>query len=101
MKILDERAERLRAESLRLVADDRKDEGDLAKIRANVYGICKSVYQVLDEERAWTKLGELRESWETARNAARGHDDLQKAVIESIKLDTLAEITELLENREV
>lgn len=99
--VLNERAERLRAESVRLAADHRRDEGDLTKIRANVYGICKSVYQVLGEDKARAKLDELRNTWKVAQAAAREHDDLKKAAIESIKLETLDEILELLNGKEM
>ena len=100
MAILEEREERLRRESVRLAEDDRKDEGDLTKIQANVYGICKSIYQVLDGEKARAKLTSLQDSWETSLAAARDHDDLKKASIETIKLETLAEILRLLDSKE-
>lgn len=93
---------RLRQESRRLAAGGRGDEGDLAKIRANVYGICKSVFQTLGPERGKTRLTELKSTWETALFAAREHGDVKKAVIEEIKLETLAEIgTELERVKEV
>lgn len=96
MAYLDEKADFYRQESRRLTADDRRDEGDLAKIRANVYGICKSVFSVLDPEKAQAKLMGLQSEWETSLAAARTHDDAQKAVIEEIKLETLAEICAVL-----
>ena len=92
MAYLDERAAFYRQESRRLAADDRRDEGDLAKIRANVYGICKSVFQVLDTEKGQTKLRGLQREWETSLATAREHNDGKKAAIEEIKLETLAEI---------
>ena len=93
MAYLDEKAAFYRQESRRLTADDRRDEGDLAKIRANVYGICKSVFQVLDVEKANAKLAGLRNEWETSLAAARGHNDVKKMAIEEIKLEMLGEIT--------
>jgi len=92
MAYLDEKALFYRQESRRLTADDRRDEGDLAKIRANVYGICKSVFQVLSREQADCKLDGLYSEWETSRLTAMDHQDDRKAAIESIKLETLAEI---------
>ena len=92
MTFLDEQAARLREESRRLAADHRRDEGDLTKIRANVYGICKSVLQVLDREKAKVKLTELRDTWSKNLEMAREHDDVKQTVIEEIKLETLDEI---------
>lgn len=97
MAYLDEKAEFMRQESRRLTADDRRDEGDLAKIRANVYGICKSVFQVLDAEQANRKLAGLKGEWETSLAAARAHGDTKKAAIEEIKLETLGEISAVLQ----
>ena len=100
MAHLDERVEFMRQESRRLTADDRRDEGDLAKIQANVYGICKSVVQVLDRERAAAKLAGLKGEWETSLAAARTYGDTKRAVIEEIKLETLAKISaEFLKER--
>lgn len=93
MAFLEGGEARLRRESRRLAADQRGDEGDLAKIRANVYGICKSVFQTLGFERGKVKLTELKSAWEAALSAAREHGDVKKAVIEEIKLDALAEIS--------
>lgn len=100
MAYLEDGEARLRQESRRLAADERGDEGDLAKIRANVYGICRSVFQTLGAERGRAKLAELKNAWETALSAAREHGDVKKAVIEEIKLETLAEIGAELDRTE-
>ena len=93
---LEDGEARLRQESSSLAADERGDEGNLAKIRANVYGICRSVLQTLGPEKGSAKLAELKSAWETALSTAREHRDVKRAVIEEIKLGTLAEIgTEL------
>ena len=97
MTYLDEQAARLREESCQLAADDRRDEGDFAKIRANVYGICKSVLQVQDSGTAKAILTGLHDTWSKNLEMAREHDDVKQAVIEEIKLETLAEIMRELE----
>lgn len=94
---LDEQAACLREESKKLTADDRRDEGNLVKIRANVYEICKSVLQVLDRGKAKAKLTELHDTWSKSLEMARGHDDVRQTVIEEIKMETLAEILSKLE----
>lgn len=85
-----------REESARLASDERRDEGDLAKIRANVCGICKAVLQTLPADKAREKLHELCRLWGAAREKAMAHDDRQKAVIEEVKLKTLNEICKRL-----
>lgn len=95
---LEASQERLLKESKTLAADDRRDESDLAKVRANVYGICKSVFQVLDREKAEAKIAGLHTEWEQSRTAALAHDDGKKALIEEIKLEALKEIEEHMKN---
>ena len=99
MAYLDSKADFYRQESRRLAADDRRDEGDLAKIRANMYGICKSVFQVQGKEKAQVVLTGLQSEWETSLAAAREHNDGKKAAIEEIKLETLREICARLERK--
>lgn len=85
-----------REESARLSSDDRRDEGDLAKIRANVCGICEAVLQTLPADKAQEKLDELYRLWGAAREKAVAHDDRQKAAVEEVKLETLDEICKWL-----
>lgn len=83
-----------------LAASDRKDDSNLVKIRINVYGICKSIYSVLintmksELSRQYLqKLDEqLAQNWKASYIRAKEHDDVKKAVIEEIKLQTLEEI---------
>lgn len=97
MAYLDKTENVLRQQSAKLAAEDRQDECDLTKVRANVYGICKSVFQMLEKDQACAKLVELHTAWEKALAVAREHDDTKKAVIEQIKLKELNEIKEKLE----
>lgn len=100
LRFLEDGEARLRQESRHLAADERGDEGDLSKIRANVYGICRSVLETLGPERGSAKLAELKSVWEAALSTAREHGDVKKAVVEEIKLETLAEIGGALERTE-
>ena len=97
MAYLDEQAVRLQEESRDLAADYRRDEGDMNKIRANVYGICKSVLQVQGSGKGKVILDGLRSTWSKNLEIAHQHDDVKQAVIEKIKLETLAEILRKLE----
>ena len=94
---LDERAAFWTEEGRRLAADERRDESNFAKIRANVYGICKSVLQVQGSEKAKTILNGLQNTWSKNLELAREHDDVKQVVIEEIKLKTLTEIQSKLE----
>lgn len=91
---LEDTTARLRQEEKELADSHRKDEADLMKVRINVYGICKTIFGVLDSEGYKKKLVGLRTSWSEAWEQAKIHGDVKKAVIEEIKLQTLREIEE-------
>ena len=97
---IDQAVNALVQEEKDLAASDRKDESNLVKIRINVYGICKSIYGVFSNmtgNRGWKsdylqKLENMEQSWKSSYIKAKEHDDVKKAVIEEIKLQTLAEV---------
>lgn len=89
-----------------LHADNRPDEAVFEKIRMNVYDIFHTVYTAggkvsggdavkhLDFLRK--RLEEISGSWQTALEAAQSHGNSEKAHIEQIKLDAVAEIRQKL-----
>lgn len=97
---IDQSVKSLVQEEKNLAASDRKDESNLVKVRINVYGICKSMYGVLSnrtENRGWKadflqKMENMEQSWYSSYEKAKEHDDVKKAVIEEIKLQTLEEV---------
>ena len=97
---IDQSVNALVQEEKNLAASDRKDEANLVKIRINVYGICKSIYGVfsnMPENSKWKedyikKLENMEKSWQSSYEKAKEHDDVKKAVIEEIKLQTLEEV---------
>lgn len=91
IEFLDGVISRLQAEGMSLAASDRNDEAALVKVRANVYGICRTIVTVLDAEGYRKKLDNLRDTWSRALEMANAHGDVKQAVIEEIKLEALAE----------
>lgn len=88
----------LRQEAASLKASGRADEAAFCQIRVNIDEICRTIYTVCErtagegEFRALylKKLDRLPAAWEASRAAALAHGDSCKAVIEEIKLETLA-----------
>lgn len=88
-----------------LRADDRTDEANFEKIRANVYEIFKTVLSVAgrvcgEDERARKaffsqRAQQIPASWEASYETAKQNGDAQKMHIEIIKLDTIREIREM------
>lgn len=87
-------------EQKKLLFDDRADEANLMKVKANVYEICKTVFGVFKKvkpedklfEEYLKKLEEFKATWEASRKKADEHGDVQKSVIEHIKLEALADV---------
>lgn len=91
---LDRAAEQCHLEAEQLRAADRGDEADLTKIKANVYGICRTVFQAVGQTKYREKLAGLRGTWEAALAAAGQHGDGERTLIEKIKLQALKDCME-------
>ena len=99
---LDEKIAACKQRSKRLTADDRTDEGNFEKVRANVYEIFKTILSVaekvckedeLAKKRFFLqKIEQIPTSWTISYEKAKQHKDVEKMHIESIKLDTIQEI---------
>lgn len=102
---LDERITACKQRSAQLAADHRVDEGNLEKIRANVYEIFKTVLSAAEKTCGeddyakkcffLQKAEQIPTSWTASYERAKQHGDVEKMCIESIKLDTIREIKEL------
>ena len=100
LKYIDKTVENLKQEEEKLASTDRKDEANLVKVRINVYGICKTVYQVFAQNKEGKvlanayleKLDSLEEGWQASQKKAKEYDAVEKAVIEEIKLQAIADI---------
>ncbi len=87
-----------------LIAENRKDEANMERIKSNVYGIAKSLCQVTEElakkhgaEHATMfvdKFTAVIAPWKESLAAAKEHLDSEKECIELIKLETADKILE-------
>lgn len=87
----------LLAEAEKLKAEDRTDESDLDKVRANIYEVCGTVCGVHMKrpgggvEACRAQLEKFRTIWGAERDRAVAHCDTEKALIEEVKLEALAD----------
>ena len=91
-----------------LIAENRKDEANMERIKSNVYGIAKSLCQVTEtlaekhgEDHATMfvdKLTAVMTPWKASLATAKAHGDSEKECIELIKLETADEILEHWKN---
>lgn len=83
-----------------LIVTERKDEANLQKIRANIYGICRTIYEVVAKtkssaelrEEYTKKLDNLPKNWVESYEKAKVHNDVTKILIEETKLEVLKEV---------
>jgi len=96
----DERTHDCMARKAALSADGRGDEARFMQIRANVYGIFRSVCVAMkgDVSRLMEKVPSIPAAWETALNTAEAHGDTENAHIERIKLETSQSIRHYVSN---
>ena len=102
---LDEKIAACKQRSKQLTADDRTDEGNFEKIRANVYEIFKTIFSATEkacgkDESAMKrfflqKAEQIPSSWTVSYEKAEQHGDVKKMHIESIKLETVREIRDI------
>ncbi len=83
-----------------LIITERKDEANLQKIRANIYGICRTVFEVVAKTTSGdslvkeytNKLDNLPKNWVESYEKAKVHNDVTKILIEETKLEVLREV---------
>ncbi len=98
----EERIAACQAAAAALNADNRADEAVFEKIRMNVFDIFRTVYNAgekasgSDPEKQVDflrkRLEEIPSNWRTTLETARSHGNSEKAHIEQLKLDVVAEI---------
>ena len=102
IRFFADRMANCKAIAQQLRSDDREDEAVFAKIQLNIYHIFNSVFSVAietagqDDEKVvqffLTRLRQIPQSWHTALANAEQHGETEKAHIERIKLDAVAQI---------
>ena len=104
---LDEQIASCKQHSKLLAEDDRMDEGNFEKVRANIYEIFKTILSVAERVCGNDNLAKRRfflqkaeqipTSWMTSYEKAKQNGDVEKMHIEKIKLDTIREIKDMCE----
>ena len=102
---LDEKKTQVLEEVKSLAAEDRMDESNILKAKANIYDICKAVFGVAAKGASGdglkaeflAKFGNITGQWEASLAKAKEHDDTHKILIEEAKFSAVSEIKEKLE----
>ena len=95
---LSSKVEEGKAETASLLADGRTDDANFAKVRTNIYDICRTVSQTLiNRPGAGTgavraQLERFRAEWSAALEKAKQHDNFNGIAVEETKLAALDDI---------
>ena len=106
VRYLDERTSAVQADIARLIEDNRRDEADFEKIRANIFPIMKQMVQaserIYKEESEQVQFLDARitmfeETWKAAHVKATEHRDEKRILQEQVKLEAIGEIRDAFE----
>ena len=87
-----------KAETVSLLADGRKDDANFAKVRTNIYDVCRTVSQALinrpgaGTEAIRVQLERFRTGWSIALEKAKQHNNISGIAVEETKLAALEDI---------
>ena len=95
---LDSKIEEGQAEIAALTADGRTDDANFAKVRTNIYDVCRTVSQTLVNrpgagmDAITAQLERFRTTWGSALEKAKQHDDINNIAVEETKLAALEDV---------
>jgi len=81
-----------------LEKDSRQDDADFAKVRTNIYDVCKTVTNALmnrpdaGKEAVKAQLERFRKEWTAAFDKAREYGDTRNTVVGETKLKALEDV---------
>ncbi len=98
IQYLTEQIEAGKAEIARLEEDGCRDDADFAKVRTNIYEVCRTVTNALVDrpgagpEAVKKQFENFRTTWGAALDNVRKHGDTRNIVIEEAKLNVLEDV---------
>ena len=103
---LDEKKAQVLSEVKELASQDRMDESNVLKAKANIYDICKAVFGAAAQKSTddtvkaafLSTFGNITGQWQKSLDQAKAHDDSYKILIEEAKFSAVSEILEKIED---
>lgn len=98
IEYLTSRIEAGRKDTEALEADGRHDDADFAKVRTNIYDVCRTVTEALKDrpgagpKAVKAQLERFRATWGPALDRAREYGDARNVVVEETKLEALEDV---------
>ena len=102
LNYLEEQIRRGEEQERQRIAEDRRDEANLQKIRANIFRVFQSVYkrslkEAQPEAFFRKRLETIPQNWQEAYEKARVQEDAISLLIERTKLEAAADIRKTLD----
>ena len=98
IEYLSSRIEEGKAEAAALQAEGRGDDANFAKVRTNIYDVCRTVSQALISRpgagpgAVGKQLERFRSEWGTALEKAKQHGNFKGIAVEETKLSALDDV---------
>ena len=98
MAYLESKISEGKEEIITLEADGRKDDANFAKVRTNIYDVCRTISRTLADKPGAgivaikAQLDRFRTGWNMALEKAKQHDDIKAVAVEETKLAALEDI---------
>lgn len=101
IKYLDDQTSVIDSNITRLIRDNRRDDANFEKVRANIYQMLKTIFQASlrtsTEEEAQLKFFDARlkmieATWKTALDKAEEHNNATRILQEKIKLEVMKDV---------
>ena len=95
---LSSKVEEGKAETAALLADGRRDDANFAKVRTNIYDVCRTVARALENRPGagisaiGARLEGFRKEWGASLEKAKQHDNINGIAVEETKLVALDDI---------
>ncbi|MBO6014473.1 MAG: hypothetical protein J6P48_03290 [Oscillospiraceae bacterium] len=95
---LSQRIEACKEEIAGLEKSGRQDDADFAKVRLNIYTICRTVTDALQDRpgagagAVKAQLERFRTEWSAALDRAREHDETRNSVVGEVRMEALGDV---------
>ena len=102
IEYIHKKVEELKKEEMQLQNALKQDEANLVKVKVNIYEICKTIYNMAKKapdgqepkEFYMQRMERLHSEWKASYEKAKQFEDVEKVVIEEIKLGVLEEMNQ-------
>ena len=98
IEYLTRKIEAGKAEIAELEKEGRRDDANFARVRTNIYDVCKTVTNALKDrpgagmDAVKARFEGFRNEWGTALEKARAHGDTRNIVVGESKLEALEDV---------